>query len=88
MKNNDYINKKIHDIKQAKRHVIQKDTDYMFLSDSKNGVVCHYSEKINGVEFCSVSERLPINEGIVKDGMENFWDSQPEHYRNFYENLN
>jgi hypothetical protein len=88
MKNDTYINRKIHDIKQAKRHVIQKDTDYMFLSDSKNGVVCHYSKKINGVDFCSISEKFPINEGIVKEVLENFRDSQPEHYRDFYADLN
>jgi hypothetical protein len=82
-----YINDRINTIKKSKRTLNNRGKDYVFLSDQKNGIVCHYSEENKGIEYCAVSETLPIREAIVKDVIVNFWDSQPEFYRDFYEDI-
>ncbi|HOO33205.1 MAG TPA: hypothetical protein PLB99_08705 [Thermotogota bacterium] len=88
MNNIHYINQRVDEIKRSKRGINHKDTDYTFLADQKNGVSCHYSGEENRITYCTVSERLPVREEIIKEVLINFWDSQPEYYRDYYEDLN
>lgn len=64
--------------------ILKKDTIYML--DEMNGVRCEY--KTDTALNCYVSDDQQMDDKIVTNVMEAFWDSQPEYYRTKYNTLN
>jgi len=57
--------------------------DRVDVIDEKNGVKCEYNSESNKV-ICYVLEDQGLDETVVSNVIENFWDSQPEYYRADY----
>ncbi len=59
------------------------ENNIVYVVDEKNGVKCEYNNDSNKVK-CYVMEDKGLDDTIVSDVIENFWDSQPEYYRAEY----
>ncbi|MFW6263365.1 MAG: hypothetical protein ACOC34_04960 [Thermotogota bacterium] len=59
------------------------ENNVVYVVDEKNGVKCEYNNDSNKVK-CYVMEDKGLDDTIVSDVIENFWDSQPEYYRAEY----
>ena len=69
---------------KTKKHIgdiLQEKSIYVI--DEKNGVRCEYNNDSTDVR-CYVMENEQLDDKVVNDVIEKFWDSQPEYYRAEY----